>query len=211
MSGCSLFYPVAASWWQPRARRRSQAADVLHGVELHRRRGGRSAVMRHTYPAVHPARGPGATAGAKEGVVCHPAARPDTSIRQGTSLPWYPAWGTLGFRPVRCHSRRRTAFHCWRASLRSCRCSDDPCLATHTRPRTHTPRHTTTTTTTTNIRAQDHNTFTRNDAGPGLSSAGAAPTTLVTLGLTRQTRQVSFWHRWRSGWHDAGGRGRAVR
>ena len=48
-----------------------------------------------------------------------------------------------------------------------------------------TPRHTTTTTTTTNIRAQDHNTFTRNDAGPGLSSAGAAPTTLVTLGLTR--------------------------
>ena len=52
-------------------------------------------------------------------------------------------------------------------------------------PRHTTPRHTTTTTTTTNIRAQDHNTFTRNDAGPGLSSAGAAPTTLVTLGLTR--------------------------
>ena len=82
------------------------------------------------------------------------------------------AWGTPGCPPVRCHLRRRTAWHCWRASLRSCRRRDDPCsLPRHT----HTPH-----TPSPPIHPQDHNTFTRNDAGPGLSSAGAAPAPLST-------------------------------
>ena len=50
-----------------------------------------------------------------------------------------PAWGMLRRPPVRCHLRRRTAWHCWRASLRSCRRCDDPCSLPH---HTHTPHHT---------------------------------------------------------------------
>ena len=57
-------------------------------------------------------------------------------------------------------------------------------LPRHAHTRTHASRHATPPPPPQLIRAQDHNTFTRNDAGPGLSSAGAAPTTLVTLGLT---------------------------
>jgi len=82
-----------------------------------------------------------------------------------------PAWAMLGCPPVRCHLRRLTAWHCWRASLRSCRRCDDPCIYAHATPHHHQPPV---------IHPQDHNTFTRNDAGPGLSSAGASPAPLST-------------------------------
>ena len=45
------------------------------------------------------------------------------------------------------------------------------------------------------IHPQDHNTFTRNDAGPGLSSAGAAPAPLATRCPKAQPHHASDSHR----------------